>query len=101
MGFIAGRVVLSVSYPLMVGRLLGISPARQAAGVVRPAIATGLLFTGCAMLTAAVHASTWVTLVVWSTSTAVAIALFAFFAGLSAATRRRLWVRLRKVVRLT
>ena len=97
-GFIAGRVVLSVSYPLMVGRLLGISPARQAAGAVRPAIATGLLFTGCAMLAGAVHAGTWVTLVMWSTSTAVAIALFAFFAGLSAATRRRLWVRLRKVV---
>ena len=90
--------MLSVSYPLMVGRLLGISPARQAAGAVRPAIATGLLFTGCAMLAGAVHAGTWVTLVMWSTSTAVAIALFAFFAGLSAATRRRLWVRLRKVV---
>jgi hypothetical protein len=100
LGFIAGRAIQSVGYPWMIGKLLGIPPERQLKGIVRPAIVTGALFVGASTLGASLHAGSWPTLVLFGASSAVAISLVAFFAGLPAATRRVLWQRLRRVARL-
>jgi len=101
LGFVAGRAVLSVGYPLMVGRLLGISPRRQLVGVVRPALATIGLFTCCSALTGVAHARSWVALVLSSAVTVAGIGILACFAGLPVGSRRRVWARVRKVARLT
>jgi O-antigen/teichoic acid export membrane protein len=100
LGFIAGRTIQSVGYPWMIGKLLGIPPERQLKGIVRPAIITGVLFVGASKLGASLHAGSWQALVLSGASSAVVISLVAFFAGLSADTRRVLWQRLRRVARL-
>ena len=100
LGFIAGRAIQSVGYPWMIGKLLGIPPERQLKSIVRPAIITGVLFVGASKLGASLHAGSWQALVLFGASSAVVISLIAFFAGLSADTRRVLWQRLRRVARL-
>jgi len=101
LGFIVGRTIQSVGYPWMIGRMLGISPQRQLRGIVRPALATGVLFAGASALGAAARAGSWPTLVLSVGVSAGVVALLAFFAGLPTGTRQLLWHRMRKVVRLT
>jgi hypothetical protein len=101
LGFIVGRTIQSISYPWMIGRLLGIPLERQLRGIVRPALATGALFAGASALGAAAHAGSWLTLVLYAGVSAGVVAILAFFAGLPAEARQLLWHRFRKVVRLT
>jgi hypothetical protein len=101
LGFIVGRTIQSVGYPWMIGRMLGISPQRQLRGIVRPALATGVLFAGASFLGAAARAGSWPILVLSVGVSAGAVAILAFFAGLPAGIRQLLWHRMRKVVRLT
>jgi O-antigen/teichoic acid export membrane protein len=101
LGFIVGRTIQSVAYPLMIGRLLEIPAVRQLKGIVRPALATGVLLAGASALGATVLASSWPGLVLSVGASVGLVATIAFFAGLPAATRQLLWHRLRKVARLT
>jgi O-antigen/teichoic acid export membrane protein len=101
LGFIVGRTIQSVGYPLMIGRMLGIPPHRQLVGIVRPALATGALFAVASAIGVAVRAGSWPTLVLSVGVSAGVVAILAFFAGLPLETRQLLWHRLRKVARLT
>ena len=101
LGFIVGRTIQSIGYPWMIGRLLGIPLERQVRGIVRPGLATGVLFAGSSALGAAAHAGSWPALVLSAGVSAGVVAVLAFFAGLTAETRQLLWHRFRKVVRLT
>jgi O-antigen/teichoic acid export membrane protein len=100
-GFMIGRAILSVAYPSMIGRMLGIPPQRQVVGMVRPVLATSALFVLSSALGATFHAGSWIALVLSVGVSAGVIAILAFFAGLSAAPRRHVWKRLRRVARLT
>lgn len=100
LGFVLGRSILSVSYPLMIGRLLGIPPQRQVRGLVRPALVTGALFVCSSGLSTSLHAESWIGLLLGGAATSSGIAILASFGGLSAGLRRTLWKRLRKVARL-
>ncbi len=101
LGFILGRTVQSIGYPLMIGRLLGIPPQRQMRGVVRPGLATAALFASSAGLGTIVRAGSWSALVVVVAVSAGGIAVLMLFAGLSAGPRRLVLNRLRRVARLT
>ena len=101
LGFVVGRAIQSISYPLMVGRLLGIAPAEQLRGVVRPALVTALLFVGGSLLGSTWDTRSWPMLLLASGATALAVAALAFFAGMSEGARSVLWRRLAKVARLT
>ena len=101
LGFIIGRSILSVAYPLMIGRVLGTPAARQMRAVVRPALTTGVLFASAAVLSTMVGAGSWIALCAWVGVSAIAVAIVAFFIGLSAEPRRLVWARLRRVARLT
>ena len=101
LGFLVGRAILSVGYPLMIGRMLGIQPRRQLRGMVRPGLATGVLFACASGLGTLLQAGSWIELILAAGATFGAIALFALFAGLSHEPRRLVWNRLRKVARLT
>ena len=101
LGFILGRAILSIAYPLMIGRVLGTPQTRQMRAVLRPALATGALFTSSSVLSTVVSAGSWIALSLSVAASAIAIAILAFFAGLSAGPRRLVWSRLRKVARLT
>src|SRR5919109_1420134 len=97
LGFVVGRAIQSISYPLMVGRLLGIAPAEQLRGVVRPALVTALLFVGGSLLGSTWDTRSWPMLLLASGATALAVAALAFFAGMSEGARSVLWRRLAKV----
>jgi O-antigen/teichoic acid export membrane protein len=101
LGFIIGRAILTVGYPWMVARLLGISLRHQMKGVVRPGLATIALFACSAALGTVVHTDSWVALFVLAVLSAGAIAFLALFAGLSVGPRQKVWHRVLKVVRLT
>jgi len=101
LGFVLGRSILSVSYPLMIGRLLGIPPQRQVRGMMRPALVTGALFVCSSGLSTLHLAGSWIALLLGGAATSAVIAIVAFFGGLSAGLRRTVWKRLRKVARLT
>lgn len=101
LGFILGRAIQSVSYPLMIGRVLGTPPETQLRAVIRPGLATAVLFASSTAVSSVVSAGSWMMLVVGVAVSAAALTAVAFFAGLSAGPRRLVWQRVRKVARLT
>ncbi len=104
LGLIIGRSILSLGYPMLIGRFLGISLQRQLAGVIRPAAVTVLLFMSCARLDCilAGHLPSgtkgWAALVASAGVTFVVFLLVAFRAGLSVSQRRSVLKRVRTVI---
>jgi len=99
-GFMTGRIVQSLAYPVMVGRFLPIATLSQVKGFVRGALATGALFAATAFGGQVVHVRTWVGLILAAGLSGAVLTVAGFFAGLSAAQRRWLWSRARRVARL-
>lgn len=89
-GIVVGRSLLSVAYPVIVGRLLGRPFVRQLRGVPRPAAVTAGLFAAGVMLGTRVTVSSWAGLVVFGALTALAVAGLAGLLGLTAVQRRQL-----------
>ena len=99
-GFIAGRAVLSVAYPTMIGRMLEVPLGDQVRAVIRPGIATIVLFAGAAWLADIVHAGSWAALFLGAAASAVVVAPLAYFGGLSRASRGQVWNRVRRAAKL-
>jgi O-antigen/teichoic acid export membrane protein len=98
-GFLAGRSILSLGYPWLVGRLLKIPTWSQVRRVPRPAIATVALFGAALLVAGQVQATSWSGLIVAASATFAAASALALWAGLSAAQRRQLWRRARLAIR--
>lgn len=101
LGFIIGRAIQSVTYPLMIGRVLGTPPVTQVRAIVRPGLVTAALFGLASAGSTVLSVHSWIGLVLATGLSAVAIAIAAFFAGLPPQARRLVWQRTRKVARLT
>jgi O-antigen/teichoic acid export membrane protein len=105
LGIIAGRLVLTIGYPMLVGRFLGLRLWSQLKAAVRPGIVMALLFAGSLeldRLTASVRLSGlkgWLTLAMGAALTAVAAFVLAFGVGLSGSQRRQVIRRLRGAIR--
>lgn len=102
-GMMAGRALLSIAYPLLIGRFVGISWFSQLKGIVRPILATALLFTGAVQLDAVLHAgalvaSSWVSLVLGAGMTACVFGILAILLGCSRDQQKRLIQRIQQVV---
>jgi O-antigen/teichoic acid export membrane protein len=96
LGFLAGQSVLSVAYPLIVGRFLGLSARAQLQGALRPASVSVL---ACGLLSAlgdALVVRSWFVLVPVAGLTLISSSLLIFYTGLSAEQRARLWKRIRR-----
>lgn len=98
LGFIAGQSVLSIGYPVLVGRFLGVSLYSQLKGVFRPAFATALFLGSVSALGISVVVKTWLDLVLSAGATVGLLSLLAFYAGLTGEQRQRLLGRVRKVL---
>jgi O-antigen/teichoic acid export membrane protein len=97
--FIAGRLILSIGYPVLVGRVLGVSLAQQFRASLRPGAVTALLFGLSAIGSRTVVVGSW-----WALGTGVALtlpvaALAAFVLGLGHEQRQQLFKRLRRAAR--
>lgn len=96
-GYVAGRALLSFSYPWIVGRHLGIPVHVQALGCARPVLTTAAFFAIGLMLDRAFEPRTWVVLALVAALTTGGALLVGFFVGLPRGLRRDLLRRARLV----
>lgn len=99
LGLMAGRVVLSLAYPGLVGRFLALPLGSQLRGAVRPGAVMSLLLMVGLGVEPIVTARTWPQLVVGVGVTAVMVGTVAFYAGLTPEVRRRLVGRMGHVAK--
>jgi hypothetical protein len=99
-GFIAGRAIQSVTYPVMVGHILRIPTRDQLKGLIRPSLVTGLVFAVCALGSTKIRMTSWIKFIPVAALSAAILLAITFFAGLGARQRERLWARARQVARL-
>jgi O-antigen/teichoic acid export membrane protein len=97
-GILAGRMVLTVTYPWQVGRSLGRPLSAQLHGIVRPAVTTIALFAAALAVGPYVATDSWPMLVAGAAGTAGIVAVVASRAGLSPSQRRRLATRIRRSI---
>jgi O-antigen/teichoic acid export membrane protein len=86
-GFILGRLILSVWYPVILGKAFQVSVSSQLRGVVRPALVTLLLYGGLSRLGSVDAVDTWVELLVAVPASSAVLLGVTFFAGFSSAQR--------------
>jgi O-antigen/teichoic acid export membrane protein len=98
LGFIAGQSVLSLAYPWMVGRILGIRATAQVGRVARPALVAALILATAYSMREECVVSSWTFLVLGAAATVVLILPLAFYCGVSSDLRPRLLRRLRSVL---
>lgn len=98
LGFIAGRSILSVCYPVMVGRILRISWGSQLTSLLRPGLITILLFSLLSRLSALVIAGSWANLSLAVLATLSVVSVFTFYAGLPIRHRDQILQRVRTII---
>jgi O-antigen/teichoic acid export membrane protein len=98
LGFVAGRSVLSLAYPWIVGRILGIRPTTQLRNVVRPTLVAALLLSAAYRMREECLVSSWNFLVVGVGATVALVLPVAFYGGVSSELRPRFVRRLRSVL---
>jgi len=104
LGFIGGRSVLSISYPIMVGRFLKVAFSSQLKSILRPVLVTMLLFLLASkiggLLTESIRftAIGWTDFILSAGVTLCVVILLAFYAGLSDNQRGHVLRRIRMVV---
>ncbi len=102
-GCIAGRSIMSLVYPWLVGRFLGVSFYTQLKSTLRPIFVTSLIFIlmfGLNNYEGAIiveNFNSWFGLVFGAIVTAVIVSLLAFYGGLSNHQRRNLLERVQVV----
>jgi hypothetical protein len=97
LGFITGQLILSIGYPLIVGRFFRTAIYSQLRGILRPAFVTILLFTSFTVLGNYLAANTWLSLAAGVGSTVGLLSLLAVTFGVTKEQRKSLLNRIRKV----
>jgi hypothetical protein len=104
LGIIAGRSILSLGYPMIIGRFLGVALSSQLKSVLRPLLVTMVLFALAFELDSLVPINTWSGLKGWISLvpsvgvTSSLVLLVTFYAGLSGGQRRNILRRVRMVI---
>jgi O-antigen/teichoic acid export membrane protein len=96
-GLLLGRLVLSISYPILISRQFGRNGMLRPSSGIRPAMATCILFGGCAILGSNLQANSWLLFLIGAPLSAWAIVVLAMRAGLDSHQRSVLLQRLRKL----
>jgi hypothetical protein len=98
LGFISGQLILSIGYPLIVGRFFGVSIYSQLSGLLRPALVTILLFGSLTLFGDRVVVSSWFSLILAAGLTVGLLSLLAFYLGVTREQRKSLLARVRKLL---
>jgi O-antigen/teichoic acid export membrane protein len=104
LGIIAGRLIMSVGYPILIGRFLQIKISSQSNAMIRPGLVTLLLFlasiglSNLAVLPGWSGLSGWFMLAFSASLTGAFMLVVAFYAGLSKAQRLSMLHRIRAVI---
>jgi len=97
-GYIGGRALMSLAYPRMVGRILGLSLASQIKASLRPACVSAILFFLALRLGRAWAMNSWPGLIAVVGLTVVVTAPSAALTGLPSSRRAQLFKRARQVI---
>lgn len=97
-GFLVGRLVLSVSYPWIVGRRFRIPPVDQLTGALRPGLVCAALFAGAVAVAPLVRVGGWLELALVGAFAFAVLASASYALGLSRAQRRRVARRARQAL---
>jgi O-antigen/teichoic acid export membrane protein len=100
LGLMAGRSILSVAYPFLIGRSFGVPFYSQFQGAFRPALVTTLLFSLVVKLENYLNSGaslevSWMGLLFFVTITLGTVSILAFFIGLSRDQQLRIFQRVR------
>jgi O-antigen/teichoic acid export membrane protein len=95
LGFVAGQLVLSVSYPRLVGIIMGTSILHQLRSSIRPAICSILIFATNSMLGEMLNLDNWLAIAITAITDLVVVLLLALLLGINPANRTRLRNRLK------
>jgi hypothetical protein len=104
LGLILGRMILSIGYPLLVGKFLGESLKQQLLKSLRPALVMLVIFVGLTLLLKSnwvgilVPSVGWIGLIFFGAVTFIFMLGLAFFAGLTSVQRNRVIGRVRIVL---
>jgi hypothetical protein len=96
-GLIAGRLILSLSYPTLVNKALGAESTVLYPGVVRNVALTLVIFGGCYLVGGYWLATSWIELVAEFLVSLVLLIGVIVFLGLTGIQRRQLRDRLRQL----
>ena len=96
--FVVGRAPLSIAYPFLVARLLGLPHAVRFGAVWRPIVVSVALFAAAWWLRQHSGTPGWVPLMTLGSLTAAGSLAVAYLAGLTGQQRRHLRSRARRVV---
>jgi O-antigen/teichoic acid export membrane protein len=99
LGFIAGRSILSIGYPLIVGRSLGVSLGQQLRATLRPGAVTAVLFGLSAIGSGTLAVASWWLLAPCVVLTLPVATLAAFQLGLGPEQRDQVVKRIRRALR--
>jgi O-antigen/teichoic acid export membrane protein len=104
LGIMAGRLIISVGYPVLIGRFFGVSISSRFGRALRPALVTVLLFAFAFALDASASLSTgnglagWALFFLAAGLTGIALLAISFFTGLSIGQRRAMLSRVRAII---
>jgi O-antigen/teichoic acid export membrane protein len=107
LGIMLGRLVLTIAYPKLIGRMLNIKPSSQIQAIFRPALVTTFLFLTAFMIEGLLPTHRWQSLHGWITFvftagvTACALFGLAFFGGLSSRQQQNILRRARAVLAIS
>ena len=106
LGIMAGRLIISIGYPVLISRFLGAPLSSQVRGAIRPFLVTVLLFSVAAGLDGVFSSVAWSGIRGWilfmlSAALTAALALLSsFYAGLSQEQRKSMLRRVRAAISL-
>jgi hypothetical protein len=104
LGTMAGRLIISIGYPMLISRFLGTTLASQLKGMLRPVLVSMVLFAATAGLDSLFSsiswsgASGWALFLVCAGLTGIAMMGFSFYAGLSKEQRASMLRRVRVAI---
>jgi O-antigen/teichoic acid export membrane protein len=96
-GMIAGRMIVTIGYPWLIGQMLDYPLTSQIRGLIRPLFASGVLFALTMWLGIHITAHSWTSLIALGGVTAIVFTFLASLLGLGQEQRNVLWARLRKL----
>jgi hypothetical protein len=103
-GIMAGRLILSIGYPILIGRFLGIAFSSQLSGILRPVTVTISIFLLSTTLGIFFFDLTWSGATGWlifiplAGITGILMLSVSFYAGLSSTQRGNIVRRIRAVM---
>jgi O-antigen/teichoic acid export membrane protein len=103
-GIMGGRLIMSIGYPMLIGRFFGVPIYSQMNAILRPVFVTILIFSIAigleryVLFTVGVGIKGWLIFIISAGATGIAMLLISFYAGLSGDQRMNMIRRVQALV---